>query len=105
MATSLRNARGVAATCAVSIVRALVEGEDWKALREAVRAEVDRSAEGWTPTTLSLDGATVSAEARAMLDLAWAAAAELPDCFLAVAGSDAMAIGSLRFGYVPDAVL
>lgn len=82
--------------CPVTIVREVAE-EEWATLRLAAKEQLGAAEEGWNPATLDVDGGMIDAFQRRVLDLAWAVVAELPDCYLAAAGSNAVAPDRLRF--------
>lgn len=100
-ATTIHDAMRAAVSAAVSIAgevsqRDLTDDES-AMLRLAANEVLSAAEEGWSATTVWVDGRQVDAWRRGVLDVAWAVTAELSECYLAAAGSRTVAPSELRF--------
>jgi hypothetical protein len=91
LATSLDDAMRLAVMMGVEIANE--RGGDPDALRRRARALMQNPTEptAWRPTDMTVDGDLVNAAGWAIDGEAWAMVAELPDEFVALSGSAAMA--------------
>lgn len=92
--TSIADAKRAAVVAAADLIQYQSHQPERRA---AVKAALGAWDADWHPTALRFDDATIPGETRAVMNVAWAAAVELPTALVAIAGPAATALNDLVF--------